>query len=305
MSDSRSGRAVCASFAASVTVAFTAAVVSPAALACSTCKCADPTITLLGLEKSYENRVRVGVDTIIRSESSGDGVGRVTTDEWRTLIGAAWSPTPALSLAVQLPYVRKTLEAPSLARVEAHGLGDIDLVGRAVLYRSGKVTDRHLAGLRAGIRLPTASRVRSNGALVDIDAQPDAGAVAPSVGAWYAYFRYPVFVTTSVTGLVYGDGRQGFAPGNAVLGSVLAQYAVNQPLALQAGLDLRGSGHNRFDGVVDPDSGGVLGMAWTGAALRIGGELLLAAGVQWPLLDRLNGRQDEDITVRASIAYDF
>ena len=303
MSDSRSGRPARALFAAAVT--FTAAARSPAALACSTCKCADPTITLLGLEKSYENRVRVGVDTIVRSETSGTGVGRVRTDEWRTLVGAAWSPTPSLSLAVQLPYVRKTLEAPSLARVEAQGLGDLDVVGRAVLYRSGSITDRHLAGLRAGVRLPTASRVRSDGAPVDIDAQPDAGAVAPSAGAWYAYFRYPVFVTTSVTGLIYGDGRQGFSPGDAVLGSVLAQYAVNQPLALQTGLDLRWSGRNRFDGVVDPDSGGVLGMAWTGAALRVGGELLLAAGVQWPLLDRLHGRQDEAITFRASVAYDF
>ncbi len=303
MSFPQSGRPARAWRAAAVTLV--TAAVSPAALACSTCKCADPTITLLGLEKAFENRIRVGVDTIVRSEASGAGVGRITTDEWRTLVGAAWSPTASLSVAVQLPYVRKTLESPSLARVEAQGLGDVDVVGRAVLFRSGKLTDRHLAGLRAGVRLPTASRIRSDGALVDIDAQPDAGAIAPNLGAWYAYFRYPLFVTTSVTGMHYGDGRQGFAPGDSVLGSALAQYAINAPLALQAGLDARWSGRNRFDGVVDPDSGGVLGMAWTGAALRIGGELLLAAGVQWPLLDRLNGRQDEAITFRASVAYDF
>lgn len=279
--------------------------INPAALACSTCKCADPTITLFGLEKAYQNRFRLAVDTVVRSETAGVDATRLRTDEWRTQVGVAWSPNDWLSVAVQAPYVRKTLETASLARIEAQGLGDVDVVGRAVLLRSGSISGRHLAGLRAGIRLPTGSEVRADGQPVDIDAQPDAGAVSPNAGAWYAYFRYPVFVTTAVTGLVYGDGRQGFDPGAAVLGTVLGQYALSAPFALQAGLDLRWSERNRFDGVVDPDSGGVLGMAWTGAALRIGGELIVSAGVQWPLLDRLNGRQNESPNVRASLAYDF
>ena len=44
---------------------------SPAALACSTCKCGDYTITLFGTEKAYDGRLRVGLDYLYRSETAG------------------------------------------------------------------------------------------------------------------------------------------------------------------------------------------------------------------------------------------
>lgn len=276
------------------------------AYACSTCKCGDYTITLLGDEKAYAGRLRSGVETVWRSESQGEpGVDERSTDEQRLLLGLAYSLNPDWTLAAQIPFVRKEIEDADLSRQDAEGLGDIDLLARWTLFRGGDSSVRHVGGLRLGVRLPTAEQVRDrNGERLDIDVQPDAGATAPNVGGWYSYFRFPWFLSSSVTYFSFGDGHQGFAPGNAVVGSLLGQYAVMPALAVQAGVDARYAQRNRFSGVEDPDSGGTLTMGFAGVALRFG-ELVTNAGVQLPLAENLNGFQDEGASYRLGLAYDF
>lgn len=287
--------------------AWISAVVSPAALACSTCKCADPTVNLFGTEKPFEQRLRLALDFMSRSETQGDpAVNARQTDEQRMLLGLAWNPTTDLTLIAQLPYVSKRIEDSNRAAQEAHGLGDVDLLARWTLLRSGGGSGSHLAGLRLGVRLPTTEQLRdADGVLFDIDVQPDAGATAPNIGGWYAHFAFPWFASASVNYLHYGDGHQGFAPGDSALVSLLAQYGLSYTLAVQAGVDARYSERNRFSGVVDEDSGGALAMAFGGVALRLFGELIVSAGVQLPLIDQLNGYQTEDPALRAGLAYDF
>lgn len=296
-------RATFASFTAMA--AFAAGFAAPQAQACSTCKCGDYTITLLGAEKPFENRFRIGFDTLARSETQGSGVDERKTDEWRSLLGLAWSVNENLTLAAQIPWVRKEIEDGNLAELEAEGLGDIDLIGRYVLYRSGSGSGRHLAGLRAGVRLPTADEIKDGGEKLDIDVQPDAGSTVPNLGGWYSYFRFPWFVSSSVTAFHFSEAHQDFEPGDALVGSVLTQYALGQTFALQGGLDARYSEKNQFSGVDDPDSGGTLTMVFAGAAFRALDELILNAGVQIPLLEDLNGDQDEDPSFRFGLAYDF
>ncbi len=280
---------------------------APSALACSTCKCGDPTLTLMGLEKPYAGRLRAGIDYLNRSESQGaPGRDRARTDEQRLQFSLAWSPDRAWTLAAQLPLVRKTLAADNLARAEAEGVGDVDLVLRHVNWQDRASLPRQMAGFIAGLRLPTAEQVRAaDGRLVDIDAQPDAGAWAPNLGLWYGQYRFPWFFSASARYFVFGDGRQGFEPGNALVASLRGQYALDTRWALQFGVDARQSGRNAFSGVEDPDSGGVLAMGYAGAALRLFGELLVDAGVQLPLLDGLHGQQDEDAALRLGLTVDF
>jgi hypothetical protein len=286
---------------------FIATLLPGQALACSTCKCGDNTLTLLGSEKAYGGRFRVGVDVLLRSESSGEpGVDEQATDEVRTTLGLAYSLSPDLTVALQIPLVRKEIQAANLAQQKASGLGDIDLAGRWVLVRSGGLSGRHLAGLRAGVRLPTAAEVEDgDGELLDIDVQPDAGATAPNIGGWYGYYRFPWFATVSATYFTFSEGHQEFQAGDAGLYSALAQYGLSQNLALQLGLDARQSRRNRFSGVADPDSGGLLTMAFVGAAVRFGPDLLLHGGVQLPLIENMNGVQDEDPNFRVGLTYDF
>lgn len=275
------------------------------AQACSTCKCADPTVSLLGVEKPYENRIRIGVEHLLRAETQGSGLERRETDEQRTLLGLAWSPHRDLTLIAQIPWVHKEITGGDLARQEAEGLGDIDLIGRYVLWREGGGSGRQLAGLRAGVRLPTAQQIRSGGEKLDIDVQPDAGSTVPNLGGWYAYYGYPWFLSASLSYFHFSNGHQGFSPGDAAVGSVLGQYALTLRFAVQLGIDARYAGRNQFSGRNDPDSGGTLAMAFAGAALRLFDDFVVNAGAQLPVLDELNGRQQEDPSLRLGIAYDF
>nr|MBV6629719.1 hypothetical protein [Oceanococcus sp. HetDA_MAG_MS8] len=281
---------------------------APAAWSCSTCKAGDPTITLLGTEKAFSNRLRLGLDWQWREESQGarGSARRLDVREQRRSVGVSYSPSPRWTVALQLPYVSKTLKLPSLEQQEATGLGDADLSLRYVAFRSGPLSGRHLAGLHAGLRLPTAERIRDRrGQLLDIDVQPDARALAPKLGGWYAYHRYPWFLSTSLIGFAFGDGDQGFSPGNAVVSSILGQYALAPRWAVQLGLDSRYAQRNAFDGITDPDSGGLLVMARSAVAWRIGQELVLNAGLQTPLFDNFNGQQSEDTAVLFALAYDI
>lgn len=280
---------------------------APLAQACSTCKCGDNTINLFGSEKTYAQRLRVGVETWLRSESQGDpAVNERETDEWRTTLGLSYSPTQDLSLAVLVPYVRKEIKDSNLARQESSGLGDVDLVGRYVLYRGGAGSGRHLAGLRAGVRLPTAEQQRDGaGQKLDIDVQPDAGATAPNIGGWYSYFNFPWFLSSSLTYFHYNDGHQDFSPGDVLVASVLTQYGVTQSLAAQLGVDARHAEKNRFGSVADEDSGGELAMAYLGLAYRFGSDLVVNAALQLPVYENLNGHQSEDPALRLGFSYDF
>ncbi len=293
--------------AASVACALAALAASQPVWSCSTCKCGDNTINLFGAEKPFASRLRVGIDYLVRSETQGDPALNVRqTDEERLLLGLAYSPTRNLTLAVQVPFVSKTIEDSNRARQDAEGLGDIDLIGRWTLYRQGGISGRHLFGLRFGVRLPTTDEVTdASGDVLDIDVQPDAGATAPNAGAWYGYFRFPWFASVSATYFHYGDGHQDFSPGDAVTASAIAQYGLTQRIAVQGGVDARYSQRNQFSGVDDPDSGGALAMAFGGIAVRALQELIVNAGVQVPLLDDLNGHQDEDPAWRIGLAYDF
>lgn len=284
-----------------------AALSSPSAWACSTCKCGDYTINLFGTEKSFENRLRVGVDYLYRSEAQGDpALSERQTDEHRVLLGLSYSPLEDLSLALQIPFVDKVIRDSNLARQTAQGLGDIDLLARWTLYRQGAFSGSHLAGLRFGLRLPTTEQVKDgNGQRMDIDVQPDAGALAPNIGAWYLYSKMPWMFTASATYFVYGDGHQGFSPGDSLVLSTLAQYAVTPTTAVQLGLDTRYAEKNKFSSVVDPDSGGTLAMAFGGVAVRVFEELIVNAGVQWRVADDLNGHQKERAIYRVGLTYDF
>ena len=284
--------------------AVTLAALPAAAQACSTCGCGDYSITLMGIEKPFAGRLRTSMDYAARSESFGVDAGHHELDEGRATLGLSWSPVADATVALQVPYVSKRLVEDGVT-TDTHGFGDADLTARVVLYQDGRTVPHHLGGLRVGLRLPTSERAYADdGTLIDIDAQPDAGALARSLGAWYGYYDLPVLVSFSVAHLFYGHGRQEFDPGDATLASLTGQYGFGD-FAVQVGLDARHAQRNVRAGVVDPDSGGTLLMASPGVAYRFGSDFVVNAGAQLPVVKRLNGAQDETAGWRAGVAYDF
>jgi hypothetical protein len=287
------------------TLALVLAAVAQPAAACSTCACGDNSITVMGVEKPFTGRVRGALDFQVRTETKGEGATLQEIEEQRLSLGLSYSPSEIFTMALQLPFVRKHYEDATLAVIDTEGVGDADLIGRLVLYRDNPQLPRHMAGVRLGVRLPTSEQARdANWVPVNIDAQLDAGATAPNAGLWYAYYRLPVLVSISGAHLFYGEGRQGFRPGDATIATLLLQYGAGG-WAFQAGADARTTEANRFSGVEDPNSGGTLVMGTLGLTRRFGTDFVLSAGVQIPAIRNLDGVQDEDTSFRAGMAYDF
>ncbi|MEQ1438863.1 hypothetical protein AAG565_05830 [Fontimonas sp. SYSU GA230001] len=278
-----------------------------AALACASCQCGDPTLTLMGVEKSYAGRLRFALDYSNRSEHQGTGLERQHLQEDRTVFGASYAFSENFSLALRVPLSSKSASNRTLAREEASGLGDAELTAKYTLGRSGQMTARHLWGVQAGLRLPTASEQKNDaGEPIDIDAQPGTGAWAASAGLWYGYFRFPRMLYASLSVLEPLDtGYQGLEQGTAVLGTVTGQYALTPRWSLQLGLEGRIADYNRFGGVRDDDSGGTAmfvapGLVWAPAT-----DWLVHVSGQLPVIRNLHGDQDERGDLRVGIAYDF
>lgn len=289
-----------------VLVAALAAVV-PSAWACPSCQCGDPTLTLMGIEKSYAGRTRVSFDYINRSEVQGEEMDRSRLTEDRYVFGASYAFTPDFNVALRLPFSSKRAERATMDTDAAQGLGDAEILAKYTVYRSGGLSGRHLFGVQAGLRMPTSrEQTDSSGTPIDIDAQPGTGAWAPSFGVWYGYFRYPMSVFVTVTDVVpTSHGYQGLNQASALLGTLTGQYAVTKRWSVQLGLESRIAGHNRFYGVEDSDSGGVTVFAAPGVLFSLGENWILHASRQIPVLQHQHGIQDERGDLRIGIAYDL
>jgi hypothetical protein len=277
------------------------------AWACATCLCGDPTITTMGTEKPFAGRMRASIEYIDRGETVGEpGVSEQTVDEERLTYSFSYALDERWIFAASLPTVTKKLHRFNLSREQGSGIGDLDLSARWFLGKDESFPTRRLWGLQFGLRLPTSSEQKKNGQPVDFDAQPGAGATIPGIGAWYGRFERPWFFYASANFQHAIDhGYQGYEAGDVLLATGLVQYALHTQLALQFSLDGRFRQKDRYFGTADDDSGGNLVMATPGLAWTPVTDLIFNLGYQVPLIDGLNGRQDEDPTLRVGMTYDF
>ena len=275
--------------------------------ACATCLCGDPTITSMGTEKPFTGRMRAGIEYLSRSETIGEaGVNQQIIDEQRISISISYAFNTHWIVAATLPLVSKQLNRFDLSHEQASGVGDLDLSARWFLGGDESFPERELWGLQFGVRLPTSTEQEINGQPIDFDAQPGAGATIPSLGAWYGYYRTPWFFYSSV---VYqhaiDEGYQSYQAGDVWLLTGHAQYAWQPRLALTFSLDARQKQQDRYAGVVDENSGGLLLMASPGLAWIPLSDLVVNLTYQVPVLEHVHGRQEESPSLRLGAVYDF
>ena len=276
-------------------------------LACATCQCGDYTLTLLGDEKNFAGRLRLGVEALARREAAGEpGVDESVFDERRYSLGASYSFNDRLSLAARLPYVRKDWHVDGVGDQTVSGLGDADLTARYTLGQTGGAVVRQRWGVQAGMKLPTSSeKTDASGAALDIDGQPGAGAWTPSLGAYYGYFHFPWMTQISLVATDPHPGYGGFKGGRALVLAAQSQYALNTAWSLQLEFDLRHALRNLEAGERDADSGGTLGSIAPGIAWSPATDVVLYASGQIPVIRSYNGVQHESGAVRVGIAFDL
>ncbi len=279
---------------------------SPGALACSTCMVGDPTLSLMGAEKPYEDRLRLSLDYLARSEELGrDGVNKKIIDEQRLTLSLAWAPSRRWMLGLSVPYVNRQLESFNLSNQEITSLGDVSITVKNFL-QDKESFQTHMYGLMGGIKFGTAEEQQDAlGQTYDFDVQTGQGADVINAGFWYAHFRFPWLFYTSATYHVAGDGYQEFQAGNALIFNGTAQWAQSHTLSWYVGAEGRYADKDQFANVDDPDSGGTILFLTPGLIYTLQPDLLLNAVIKFPAIDELNGDHEETTIFSIGITYDF
>jgi hypothetical protein len=277
------------------------------AFACAVCGCGDPTITALGTEKPFRNRVRTSLELRHRSDTIGKaGEDALSLSEQRLDAQVAWAPHERVFLLVTVPALRREVSYVNLRREQSFGLGDVELRAKVFVWQDREKLPQHLLGASAGVKFPTAIDQRSGrGELLPIELQAGTGSFDPILGLSYAWFRFPVMIYASVNGTYPTKGRYAFRASPSLRFTAAAQYNVTSWFAPRIGIDARLDGKGEENGTLARDSGGFLGALSFEALFTPTQDLLVFVAVRVPVIQALLGFHQEGSYLSAGIAYDF
>ena len=180
------------------------------AQACPTCTVGDPTLTTMGAEAPYRNRVRVSAGLSTRGDRVGQpGFDAIELREQRLDLTVAWAATERFVLSLNLPVAHRRLAYSDLSVDNLVALGDAELRGRLVVFRDRKFAPNHLLSLLAGLEMPTAPSISKNGVRLPLELQAGSRSWDPLVGLAYDHFRSPYSVHMVATLRVSTPGFEG------------------------------------------------------------------------------------------------
>lgn len=261
------------------------------AWACPECAAGDPTLAVVGTERPTAGQVRLATDVTWRGTREAAPDGTWHGDDLRLGLGVAWAPHDRVILTASLPFGTRSYTSPSLASERGIGLGDMTVGTRVVAVRVDQGDDAHLAGLSAGLELPTALRVRRDGTPASEDVQLGSGAWTPTAGLWYGLWWRSLHVFTSANGRVSAGGWDGHRPGAGGTGTVTVQVQPIPEVAPRLGFDVRGTLPDRDVSADEdlPGTGGWLLQVTPGLAVAPGRGVLLLAQVGVPVFQSVAG----------------
>jgi len=205
-----------------------------AAEACAACACGDPTLTTFGAEQPFEGRVRVA--SLVRAWGYTETTTGAELGELRVDLAAAWSPLDWLTVSALLPLQGR--RGFGVTPGTSLGLGDVTLVGRAMLWRDRPFASRWMVEALVGSVLPTAVG-RSSGGLdlpVTSPLSLGEGAFSPLAGLSVLTIHGAWSAHASATGaLSFGE----HAAGPALRTSLFGQRQLWPFLALRLGAEAR------------------------------------------------------------------
>ncbi len=284
------------------TVVLSLVAASRDARACAVCATSDPTLTATGEEQPYRGRLRLDLDARQGSVTSGD----VSLDDRRAEIAVLWAPIRALEVSFAAPYLFRHVETAGGTSDHAT-MGDVELRARYLAYESRGSFGLRRFGLIGAVKAPTAPlEYDARGVLLASTLQPGCGSIAPTLGAyftqsrsqWSAYVSGSLFLPFSVR-----DGPHASDSGR------LSAHVQFQPTANFAGrlgvfgrLDASGQLAQNAD---DPNSGGFIGYVTSEVVVSPISDVVVTAGVFFPVIEALRGAHHESAIVALTLAHDF
>jgi hypothetical protein len=290
-----------------LSIACAIAVAGHPARACAPCGCGDPTLTAVGVEKPYKNRLRLVLEERVGDRSSGSGLTLNRLLTTRTQLGVLYSPHARVMLEAFLPFLAIRLTDAKRHQYWIRGLGDLELQARFVVYRDRAFASRHMFWLFTGLKTPTAPRINDDtGHPYPDDDQPGSGSWDPLGGATYAWFGKSLTVYSSLLARVPTPGSRALRFGASLLSSSGVQLQPYPWLALQMGVNLRYAWADVLPNGADmSDSGGFTFGIAPAVMVNPWRDLLFRLTAEVPLVQALNGHQSLGPQLVFSIAYDI
>lgn len=273
------------------------------AWACATCEAGDPSIAIVGAERPTRGAIRVYTEASYRYVHRIDG-GATWFDNRVSLVpSVAWTVHPRVVLTVALPLAMASERAPNLGWQRGLGLGDATLSARIVALRA-EGRSANLGGLSVGMELPTALRVRHDGAPAAEHTQLGDGAWTPTLGLWHGLYGKVLTVFTSVNARFSSVGWDAVQPGPGVLATVAAQVQPVPEVAPRLSVDYRWLDADRVAGTRDPHSGGSLLQLSPGLSVRPGGDVVITASLGVPVFQDTR-LEREGLSPRVGVSVDL
>ena len=282
------------------------------ALACSICRCGDPTFNSLGAETHTGSGLYLAfdVDRVAKSQGSGDEHESIV--EYRETATFLYGVSDRLLLSARLPYSQRDLTAADPEEGGSSiGFADPEL---AVQYRvwasrmTGDVGQRASIALQAGVKTPWGENNlrNSDGELLDEHLQTGTGSTDPFLGAsgFYLVDRSSSLFA-SLQWRHTGDNSRGYRYGDSFLANLAYERKLHPSLDAVLELNYRDAGKDRVDadGTLDDNTGGRMLYLAPRLLFDAGHGLVLRLGVQVPIHSSLNGEQSEKPVYNLGLTY--
>lgn len=279
------------------------------ARACSQCMCGTPfPADVLGGTVPMQLRFGFEDRYLSKSNALDEEPGEEVEHEHRIAGFALWRPTGRTALLVRVPYsLKELMERPADGperRRTARGVSDLEAQG---LLQIAQTSDAHEAwiALILGATAPTGSNELRDpvGEKLDAHLQPGTGAWTGTAGLHAALRVGTGVLDASVIDRASGESRHGYRYGNALLYNAGVSSREIGGWQLLAQLNGRTAARDRLeDQSLGENTGGTVLYLTPGARWRGPQGVTLEGAVQIPVLESLNGVQDEHATARLALS---
>lgn len=287
--------------------AFAVAARSGVAKACAVCSSGDPTLTVMGNEKTFDGRARVSAELRVGQARVGEpGRDEYAVSEERVELAAAYAPTRSLLLMVAVPLLTQQASFPDGGRSRLFTIGDVEIRAKQFVWNARRGPFTHEVALQGGLKAPSGPVQRDDrGVPLPAALQPGMGAVVPFAGVFYGMTRGPWSFYASATAYLPFAVRDSAHSSNSLRSSASVQRQVGLKFAARIGLDTRLDASASANGKDDPNSGGFVAYLSPAMVVSPVTDLLFGAGAHVPFGQAFHGYHHESTIGVVSVTYDF
>jgi hypothetical protein len=274
------------------------------ALACSICRCGDPTFNALGKEGVAQTGLRLAFDWDEVEKTQGPPEARDAMREQRLTALAAFGINDRFDVFARIPYSERRLAETAGGATEvtnASGWADPEFYAQARLWSSGFEGD---VGIRSSLYLVGGIKtdwgqndLSSDGERLDEHAQPGTGSAdwfGGLSGSYQINPRSSFFASAQYRHT--GRNDAGYRYGRISLFNVAYEHKLGTKWDAVVEANFRHAGRDEIDDshATDPDTGGSLVYLTPRLLFDVGGGWVVRAAAQIPLSQGgLYGEQHE------------